>query len=156
MNNKPKRWLWLPLPVLVLLLSVSALFPTLSYAVGQDYTVNSVVETGLTLFKAEEQAQKHCPQDTVVWLNLPSGIYHYKGQRWYARRDWSSVRILTRRRPIAIRRVEPFRVSNSSPLTGHSSALQLNALPCGFRTSNWASAQRRTPLPSGRITSYLP
>jgi hypothetical protein len=21
----------------------------------------------------------------VVWLNLPSGIYHLKGQRWYGR-----------------------------------------------------------------------
>jgi hypothetical protein len=38
----------------------------------------------LTLFQNEQQAQRHCPQDTVVWLNLPSGIYHFKGQRWYA------------------------------------------------------------------------
>lgn len=28
----------------------------------------------LTLFENEQQAQKHCPQDTIVWLNLPSGI----------------------------------------------------------------------------------
>jgi hypothetical protein len=39
----------------------------------------------LTLFQNEQQAQKNCPQDTVVWLNLSSGIYHFKGQRWYAR-----------------------------------------------------------------------
>jgi hypothetical protein len=38
----------------------------------------------LTLFQNEQQAQKHCPQDVVVWLNLSSGIYHFKGQRWYA------------------------------------------------------------------------
>lgn len=38
----------------------------------------------LTLFQNEQQAQKHCPKDTVVWLNLTSGIYHFKGQRWYA------------------------------------------------------------------------
>lgn len=38
----------------------------------------------LTLFQNEPQAQKHCPQDAVVWLNLSSGIYHFKGQRWYA------------------------------------------------------------------------
>lgn len=38
----------------------------------------------LTLFQNEQQAQKHCPQDKVVWLNLSSGIYHFKGQRWYA------------------------------------------------------------------------
>jgi hypothetical protein len=34
------------------------------------------------LFHTEVEAQKHCPSDTVVWLNVPSGIYHYKGQRW--------------------------------------------------------------------------
>lgn len=37
------------------------------------------------LFNAEELAQQHCPSDTVVWLNLPTGIYHYKGQRWYGK-----------------------------------------------------------------------
>ncbi|MBI3353228.1 MAG: hypothetical protein HY036_11715 [Nitrospirae bacterium] len=37
----------------------------------------------LEQFNSEEAAQKHCPADTVVWLNLPSGIYHYKGQKWY-------------------------------------------------------------------------
>lgn len=37
----------------------------------------------LTLFQSEQQAQTHCPQDTVVWLNLASGVYHFKGQRWY-------------------------------------------------------------------------
>jgi len=41
-------------------------------------------EDGLTLYTTEQSAQKHCPQDTVVWLNLPSGIYHFRGQRWYA------------------------------------------------------------------------
>jgi hypothetical protein len=39
----------------------------------------------LTLFSTVPQAQAHCPADTVVWLNLPTGIYHYRGQRWYAR-----------------------------------------------------------------------
>jgi hypothetical protein len=39
----------------------------------------------LTLFPTEQQAQQHCPRDIVVWLNTPSGIYHFKGQRWYAR-----------------------------------------------------------------------
>ena len=32
----------------------------------------------------ETAAQQHCPKDTVVWLNLPTMIWHYKGQRWYA------------------------------------------------------------------------
>ena len=30
-------------------------------------------------------AQRHCPHDTVVWLNLPTMIWHYKGERWYGR-----------------------------------------------------------------------
>jgi hypothetical protein len=34
-------------------------------------------------FPTEQQAQAHCPSDIVVWLNLPTGIYHFQGQRWY-------------------------------------------------------------------------
>jgi len=34
-------------------------------------------------FSTEDQAQQHCPNDTVVWLNVPSRIYHFKDQRWY-------------------------------------------------------------------------
>ncbi len=37
----------------------------------------------LQLFEAESAAQRHCPSDTVVWLNTNSGIYHEKGMRWY-------------------------------------------------------------------------
>jgi len=37
------------------------------------------------LFDAESAAQAHCPRDVVVWLNVPTGIYHYKGERWYGR-----------------------------------------------------------------------
>lgn len=37
----------------------------------------------LTLFPTENQAQQHCPSDVVVWLNLPTHIYHWKGMRWY-------------------------------------------------------------------------
>ena len=37
----------------------------------------------LATFPSEQQAQQHCPADTVVWVNLPSGIYHFKGERWY-------------------------------------------------------------------------
>jgi hypothetical protein len=37
------------------------------------------------VFSTESAAQAHCPKDVVVWLNIPSGIYHYKGERWYGR-----------------------------------------------------------------------
>ena len=37
----------------------------------------------LDQFATEAAAQKHCPADTVVWLNTATGVWHYKGQRWY-------------------------------------------------------------------------
>ena len=36
-------------------------------------------------FTTEQLAQQHCPNDVVVWLNLPTGIYHMRGERWYGR-----------------------------------------------------------------------
>ena len=39
----------------------------------------------LATFTSEQEAQTHCPMDTVVWLNLPTGIFHFKGERWYGR-----------------------------------------------------------------------
>jgi len=37
----------------------------------------------LDTFISEAQAQHHCPKDVVVWLNLPTMIWHTKGERWY-------------------------------------------------------------------------
>ena len=34
-------------------------------------------------FSSEHAAQEHCPQDSVVWVNTNSGVYHFRGQRWY-------------------------------------------------------------------------
>jgi hypothetical protein len=39
----------------------------------------------LTPFRYESQAQRHCPADVVVWLDLGKGIYYGKRQRWYGR-----------------------------------------------------------------------
>ncbi|HEV2563394.1 MAG TPA: hypothetical protein VGT78_14755 [Rhizomicrobium sp.] len=36
-----------------------------------------------TQFSTEQQAQQHCPNDTIVWLNLRTGVYHFRGERWY-------------------------------------------------------------------------
>ena len=44
-----------------------------------------VAQSSPPLFDTEAAAQAHCPKDVVVWLNIPSGIYHYKGERWYGR-----------------------------------------------------------------------
>ena len=34
-------------------------------------------------FATQDAAQAHCPNDTVVWLNTRSGVYHFYGERWY-------------------------------------------------------------------------
>jgi hypothetical protein len=57
-------------PLLAFLLIVSS--PSFADMTGQ-----------LMLFPSEQQAQQHCPRDVVVWLNLPTGIYHFNGERWY-------------------------------------------------------------------------
>jgi hypothetical protein len=38
----------------------------------------------LPIFPDEANAQQHCPKEIVVWLNLPTMIWHYKSQWWYA------------------------------------------------------------------------
>jgi hypothetical protein len=38
---------------------------------------------GAGQFVSEAQAKAHCPNDTVVWANLDSKIYHFSGNRNY-------------------------------------------------------------------------
>lgn len=62
----------------------------LLFAVNSGGTVQAshsvvVASASIAMFTAEDQAQAHCPRDEVVWLNLPTGIYHEKGMRWYGR-----------------------------------------------------------------------
>jgi hypothetical protein len=38
---------------------------------------------GSPLFTSEEQAKARCPDDTVVWANLRSKIYHFSGTHNY-------------------------------------------------------------------------
>ena len=38
----------------------------------------------LTPFRYQSQAQRHCPGDTIVWLDFRSGRYYLQGQRRYA------------------------------------------------------------------------
>ena len=38
----------------------------------------------LTPFRYEAQAQRHCPDDTVVWLDFRKGIYYLNHQKRYA------------------------------------------------------------------------
>lgn len=39
----------------------------------------------LTPFRYESQAQRYCPVDVIVWLDLRKGIYYSRQQRWYGR-----------------------------------------------------------------------
>ena len=43
----------------------------------------SALAEDVPLFETEIAAQKHCPDDTVVWADTATGIYHFKGMRWY-------------------------------------------------------------------------
>lgn len=47
------------------------------------FSLNPIQSFALDKFNSEQAAQKHCPSDIVVWVNLPTGIFHFKGQRWY-------------------------------------------------------------------------
>jgi hypothetical protein len=44
----------------------------------------SAIATPLTPFRYEAQAQRHCPDDTVVWLDFHKGIYYSRSQSRYA------------------------------------------------------------------------
>ena len=48
------------------------------------YAPDGAMALPLTPFRYESQAQRHCPQDTVVWLDFKAGRYYLKGQRRYA------------------------------------------------------------------------
>ena len=37
----------------------------------------------LTPFRYQAQAQRHCPDDSVVWLDFRRGRYYLKGQKRY-------------------------------------------------------------------------
>ena len=44
----------------------------------------SAAATPLSPFRHEAQAQRHCPADTVVWLDFRKRIYYLKRQKRYA------------------------------------------------------------------------
>jgi hypothetical protein len=76
---------------LLLILAASIIFFGIGAASFRpDHATNSTIalaagQSQLSSFVTEDAAQKHCPADTVVWLNTRSGIYHLKGERWYGR-----------------------------------------------------------------------
>jgi len=47
-------------------------------------TSDGAMAQALTPFRYESQAQRHCPGDTVVWLDFRRERYYTKGQKRYA------------------------------------------------------------------------
>jgi len=43
----------------------------------------STAPSGANQFAAEAQAKARCPSDTVVWVNLPTKVYHFAGKKDY-------------------------------------------------------------------------
>ncbi|WFU85318.1 hypothetical protein QA645_22045 [Bradyrhizobium sp. CIAT3101] len=69
-----------------------------------------VSATPLTPFRFEDQAQRHCPDDKVVWLDFRKGVYYRKGQKLYGQGFDGSFVCLTeargglyRRSPLGLR-----------------------------------------------------
>ncbi|UGY17675.1 hypothetical protein [Bradyrhizobium septentrionale] len=48
-------------------------------------SAQQTVALPLTSFRYDAQAQRHCPGDTVVWLDFRRGRYYLKGQSRYGR-----------------------------------------------------------------------
>jgi len=47
------------------------------------FAAHGAMAQALTPFRYEAQAQRHCPSDTVVWLDFGRERYYTKGQRRY-------------------------------------------------------------------------
>jgi hypothetical protein len=58
----------------------------------------------LTPFRYEAQAQRHCPVDTVVWLDFRRGKYYLKKQKRYAQGSTGSFVCLDEARSSGYRR----------------------------------------------------
>ena len=58
----------------------------------------------LSPFRHEAQAQRHCPVDTVVWLDFRKGIYYLKRQKRYAQGSSGSFVCLDEARRSGYRR----------------------------------------------------
>ena len=77
------------------------------------YAVSSTISTAQAViiaqalppvFSTESAAQAHCPKDVVVWLNIPSGIYHYRPSAGMGARSTVPTHVRKRRSQPAIAR----------------------------------------------------
>ena len=65
---------------------------------------NMAAATPLTPFRYQGQAQRHCPADTVVWLDFRKGIYYSKRQKRYGQGSSGSFACLEEVRSNGYRR----------------------------------------------------
>ena len=98
--------------LIVALMAFAGLMPNHSIAARTAASQAAIVaDSLLPLFDTESAAQAHCPKDVVVWLNIPSGIYHYQGERWYGRTNTAPTPVRKRRSKPAI---APVRTANDA------------------------------------------
>jgi hypothetical protein len=71
---------------LAILLAAAVLVPWAAAASPQSRTA-IVAYASIPMFSTGIAAQRHCPSDEVVWLNIRSGVYHLNGMRWYGRTE---------------------------------------------------------------------
>jgi hypothetical protein len=62
---------------------IDALFLALLLGLPSVSLARHVDTSAVPQFPTEEAAQQHCPRDTVVWLNTYSGIWHYRGAKYW-------------------------------------------------------------------------
>jgi threonine dehydrogenase-like Zn-dependent dehydrogenase len=58
---------------------VYGLFPGVAILLA----VGAALGQGMQTFTNEQAARRHCPADTVVWLNTSTANYHFEGDPWY-------------------------------------------------------------------------
>jgi hypothetical protein len=82
-NDHPlaRRMLWISSPLVIslpLILGVQSLF-------SANFINVAALLPDVPHFQFEQQAQQHCPGDSVVWTTARSGIYNSNTERWYGR-----------------------------------------------------------------------
>ena len=64
----------MPVAIVRRFLSSLALMTLAGFAIAAEPLAN---------FPTAQEAQQNCSTDLVVWLDIPTRTYHYRGQRWY-------------------------------------------------------------------------
>ena len=60
-----------------------AFVPALALIVALWPRLTAATAAPLANFPTQKEAEQHCPGDLVVWLDLPSRTYYFRGQQRY-------------------------------------------------------------------------